>query len=123
MPENSLVVYLLLVFAAVFLLSQGMIIPVFGEGRKARQRLRERLADIEKASGSEALASLLRERYLRQLSPLERQLEALPGMESLSRMIEQSGNRTLAYRVVLLSILLAGVASMAAWVFTRMPLA
>jgi tight adherence protein B len=123
MPENSLLVYLGLVFAAVFLLSQGMIIPVFGDGRKARQRLRERLADIEKASGSEALASLLRERYLRQLSPIERQLEGLPGMEQLSRMIEQSGNRTLAYRVVLLSILLAGVAAGAAWTFSRMPAA
>jgi tight adherence protein B len=123
MPENSLLVYLGLVFAAVFLLSQGMIIPVFGEGSKARQRLRQRLADIDKVAGTEALASLLRERYLRQLSPLERSLEALPGMERLSRMIEQSGNRMLAYRLVFWSVVIAVIAAVTAWMITRIPAA
>jgi tight adherence protein B len=122
-PQGSIFVYLALVFFAVFLLSQGMIVPAFGEGRKARQRLRQRLADIEKSSGGEELASLLRERYLRGLSPLEREIEALPGMERLSHLIEQSGNRMLAYRLVLASIAIAVTAAIAAWVFTRMPVA
>jgi tight adherence protein B len=123
MPQNSLLIYLGLVFAAVFLLSQSMIVPAFGEGRKARRQLRKRVAEMDKAPSGESIASLLRERYLRKLSPLERRLEALPGMERLRRNIEQSGKRILAYRLVLMSVALGIGCAMAAWVFTRLPFA
>jgi tight adherence protein B len=111
------------VFAAVFLLSQGMIIPAFGDGRKARQLLRKRLADIDKVAHEDAISSLLRERYLRKLSPLERRLEALPGMEPLRAYIEQSGNRILAYRLVMVSVVMALGAAVTVWMFSRMPAA
>lgn len=123
MTDNGFLVYIALVFIAVVLLSQGLIVPVFGEGRKVRQRLKKRLADIEHAADQDNVASLLRERYLRKLSPLERRLEELPGMERLRQIIEQSGSRMLAYRLVLLSILLAIVAGYVAWLSTRMEIA
>lgn len=50
--------------------------------------------------------SLIRERYLKGLSPLERSLENLPYMERLAVMLEQAGLRIPAYRVVILSVAL-----------------
>ena len=56
-----------------------------------------------------------------ELSPLERALETLPGMERLARLIEQSGKTTPAYRVLLLSALLAVAGAFCAWTYTRTP--
>jgi tight adherence protein B len=122
MEGNNVLTYLVLIFAAVFFLSQGLIVPAFGDSSKARKRLKQRLAEIDRISG-EDIGSLLRERYLRKLSPLERQLESLPGVESLSRYIEQSGHNTLGYRLILLSAVLAVGGATFAWVSTRMPIA
>ena len=36
-----------LVFVAVALLSQGLIVPVFGESRQMRRKLQSRLGEIE----------------------------------------------------------------------------
>jgi tight adherence protein B len=66
---------------------------------------------------------LLREKYLRRLSPWERQLERLPAMEALGARIEQAGKKYLAYRVVLLSAVLAVVIAVIAWSVTRMAIA
>ncbi len=123
MPEDSVLIYVGLVFAAVFLLSQGMIVPAFGDTRQARKRLKKRVEEIEKASSEDSVASLLRERYLRKLSPLERQLEAIPALASLRRVIEQGGHQMLAYRFVLLAVAIGITAALVTWVFTRMPMA
>jgi tight adherence protein B len=123
MLDNNVLMYLGLVFAAVFLLSQGMIVPAFGDTRQARKRLKKRVEDIEKASSEESVASLLRERYLRKLSPWERRLEALPAMTSLRRAIEQGGHQILAYRLVVLAVMMGVLSAILAWVFTRMPIA
>ena len=108
-----------MVFITVFLLAQGLVVPVFGEGAKARKRLEQRLKDIESSSGQDEVTSLLRANYLRQLSPLARRLESLPGMERLARMIEQAGRGYMAHRVVMLSILLACIAALLAWSFSH----
>jgi len=123
MPDDNVLIYLGLVFAAVFLLSQGMIVPAFGDTRQARKRLKKRVEDIEKASSEESVASLLRERYLRKLSPWERRLEAIPAMISLRRVIEQGGHQILAYRLTLLAVVMGVLSAILAWVFTRMPIA
>ena len=123
MPEDSVLIYLGLVFLAVFLLSQGMIVPAFGDTRQARKRLKKRVEEIEKASSEESVASLLREKYLRKLAPWERQLEAMPSMAALRRRIEQSGNDILAYRLVILAIVLGSAFTLATWYFTRLPVA
>jgi len=105
------------VFAMVFLLSQAMIVPVFGESRKTRKRLRARLGEIERELGQSSFASLLREKYLRELSPLERTLESLPLMAGITDMLEQAGYTMLAHRLVLLGAG-AGIAGAAVtWAF------
>ncbi len=123
MPEDSVLIYVGLVFAAVFLLSQGMIVPAFGDTRQARKRLKKRVEEIEKASSEDSVASLLRERYLRKLSPLERQLEAIPALASLRHTIEQGGHKILAYRFVLRAVAIGITAALVTWTFTRIPLA
>ncbi|MGA1497712.1 MAG: type II secretion system F family protein [Steroidobacteraceae bacterium] len=111
--------FIALVFLAVFLLSQGMVIPVFGEGARVRRRLQDRLGDLGSVDEDGPRASILRQKYLRELSPLERVLETLPGMERLGVIIEQAGASYRAYRVLLLAVLLAVVGGFAAWVFSR----
>lgn len=107
MSEQEIYAFMALVFTAVFLLTQSLVLPVFGERRLMRRRINQRLNALGRIHGEGNLQSLLRQKYLRQLSPLERQLESLPGMERLSRLLDQAGLNWRAYRVVLLSLSLA----------------
>ena len=122
MTDQGIITFLVLVFIAVFLLAQGMIVPVFGENRKARKLLKQRLEEVDAANGEEGINTILRDKYLRNLSPLERRFESLPMLENLSKTIEQSGNAVLAYRLVSLSVVLAVAAAATTWFVTRMPL-
>jgi tight adherence protein B len=97
-------------------------VPVFGESAKTRKRLKKRIEDIEAAGDAEALSSLLRKKYLRNLSPIERSLESLPAMEGLAKRIEQAGQKILAYRLVLLSIVLGVGGLIASYLYFRMPI-
>ena len=117
--SDGMIFFIGLIFVAVFFLVQGLAIPVFGESAQARKRLKKKLGDIESANDEEAYSSLLREKYLRKLAPWERYLEKLPRMEALAAFIEQSGSKHLAYRVVLLSIVLAAVAAFFTWSLLR----
>lgn len=118
MVEDGILIFVVLVFAAVFLLAQGMAVPVFGENRQLAKRLKHRLSQLE-TTQEDSITSLLRERSLKHLSPLERRLEMLPWMETLSAHIAQSGNRMPAYRLVLVALALAAVGGMLAWQFSR----
>ena len=117
--SDGVIIFVSLVFVAVLLLSQGLIVPVFGESRQMRKKLQARLHEIEAESEGESFSSLLRQKYLRDLSPLERQLEDLPAMQYLARVIAQGGHKFLAYRVFLLSLVLALAAAIVGWVMTR----
>jgi tight adherence protein B len=116
---DGVMIFIGMIFVAVALLSQGLIVPVFGESRQMRKKLESRLSEIEEESSEESFSSLLRQKYLRQLSPLERQLEDLPSMRHLAQIIAQGGHKFLAYRVVLLSVIIAVGAAVLAWVMTR----
>jgi len=114
-------IFIMLVFATVVLLMQGLVVPVFGESAKTRKRLKKRIAEIETAGEEESMSSLLREKYLRRLSPLERRVESLPAMESVANRIEQAGHKILAYRLVLLSLAIGVTASIVSWTYFRTP--
>lgn len=98
-----------MVFIAVFLLMQSFLVPTFGENRQARKRLKKRLRAISLEAQQNGGASLIQSKYLRQLSPLERALERLPGMSRVHQLVEQAGQETPAYRVVLYSVCLGGI--------------
>ncbi len=116
-------IFIVMVFVTVVLLMQGLVVPVFGESAKVRKRLKKRIADIEAVGDAEAFSSLLREKYLRRLSPLERRLESFAAMESLARQIEQAGHKILAYRLVLISVAIGVTVLLASWSYFRMPVA
>jgi tight adherence protein B len=117
--SNQLWIFIGTVFVTVVLLSQAMIVPVFGESRKTRKKLKARLGELEREIGQSSFASLLREKYLRELPPWERALEQLPFMETLTDMIEQAGHSYLAHRLVLLEGALAVAGGSGAWVITH----
>ncbi|RON11285.1 secretion system protein [Pseudomonas brassicacearum] len=99
-----ILIFLGMVFIAVFLLSQGVVVPVFGEAGKMRKRIRGRLHVLERANNLPNMQTVLRQKYLTRLSPLEARLEQLPFMASLTQLIEQSGHEYRAYRVLFLGI-------------------
>ncbi|WP_260963298.1 type II secretion system F family protein [Pseudomonas citri] len=109
-PGEFILIFLGMVFIAVFLLSQGVVVPVFGEAGKMRKRIRGRLHVLEKANHLPNMQTVLRQKYLTRLSPLEARLEQLPFMASLTQLIEQSGHEYRAYRVVVLGLVM-GVAA------------
>jgi tight adherence protein B len=119
--STGLMVFLAMVFVAVFLLAQGLIVPVFGESARTRRLLQQRLRKIQAEGDMQELQSLLREKYLNQLSPMERRLESLPAMERLAQLIDQAGHSILAHRVVMLAMLFAAIAAVGAWGFSRLP--
>lgn len=93
--------FLVMVFIVVLLLSQSFVTPLMGAGAKARRRLRSRIQGLK--SDPEALerTSLLRERYLRKLSPTARFFESLPALEPWRKLIEQAGKEYLVYHFML----------------------
>ena len=109
-PGEFILMFLGMVFIAVFLLSQGVVVPVFGEAGKMRKRIRGRLHVLEKANNQPNMQTVLRQKYLTRLSPLEAMLEQLPFMANLTQLIEQSGHEYRAYRVLLLGLFLGACA-------------
>ncbi|AYC32623.1 secretion system protein [Pseudomonas cavernae] len=115
LPSEYILAFLGMVFVAVFLLSQGVVVPVFGEAGKTRKRIRARLSVLEHAAQLPNMQTVLRQKYLTRLSPLEASLEQWPLMEALATMIEQAGHEYRAYRVLMLSLALALWAGVGLW--------
>lgn len=99
------VIFLGMVFIAVFLLMQSFMVPAFGENRQARKRLKQRLRAV--ADSPERRERLEAMRGAVERSALAQAIESLPGMQHLEQLIEQSGREVRPYRVVLLALALA----------------
>jgi tight adherence protein B len=119
MDKDTLLIFLALVFGAVFLLTQSIVVPTFGTGRQESRRLKQRLGIVADEYQAERQISLVREKYFKKLSPLEKGLESLPVMKRLETFIERSGHGFPAYRLVLLSLLLGLVGGGLAWILSR----
>lgn len=98
--RDPVVLFIVLVFVAMFLLMQGVAGTAFSTSGRMRRRMRRRIAELVAAPGTEP-PSLLRQRYLEHLTPLGRRLESLPGMPALRRVVEQAGFDQPAHRLVL----------------------
>ncbi len=113
-------VYSWLIPVLVFLAVVMFVLLILGmSSGHNEKKLRERMRRINQKDKKELPQSLLREQYLRKLTPLERLLESLPGMEHVEKLCEQSGHHIPAYRVVMLSIVLAILAALMLLVFGR----
>jgi tight adherence protein B len=111
-------IFLALLGGAVFLLSQVLIVPAFGNDARTRKLLRRKMAEIDSVDAQREVASLLRQKYLRELSPFARRLEDSPHMESLGQVVEQSGVGILAHQLLALAVLLAAGGAVLGMVIT-----
>lgn len=112
-------IFVAMVFAAVFLLSQGLVTPVFGESRSARKRLRHRMNGLVSTPETEQRLSLLRQQYLRELKPFEKWLESLAVLQPLTTLIAQSGYAVPAYRIVAIAMGMAVAAGGGGYTLTK----
>ena len=96
------IAFIALIFIAIFLFAQGLMVPAVGESAWTRRRLRRRLSTLERDTAADQ--SLLRNRYLGNLSPLERQLESWPGMARLRQLVEQAGLDLPGHRIALFAV-------------------
>lgn len=119
MDKNTLLIFLGLIFGAVFLLTQSIIVPTFGTGRQESRRLKQRLGILTDEYQTELQISLVREKYFKRLSPLEKWFESLPAMKRLETFIERAGHRFPAYRLVLCSLLLGLFGGWLAWMLSH----
>jgi tight adherence protein B len=97
-------IFLVMIFIVVLLLSQAFVTPVMGSNATARRRLRGRIRELSIEGDSKEHMSLVRQKYLRKLSPTARRFESLPALEPLRTLIEQAGKEYLAYHVVLAAL-------------------
>lgn len=106
------VIFVGMIFIAVFLLVQSFMVPAFGENRQARKRLQKRLRTVaDTPEQRERLERLKSQRY-RERSALERAVSSIPGMARLERLIEQAGRETPAYRLVLIGLALTVISGL-----------
>jgi tight adherence protein B len=117
MDQSTLVIFLILVSGAVFILSQLILVPSFGTKSVESRRIKERLKSVTEA-GLSGEHSLVRQKYLRELSFWERMLESLPGAETIEDLLEQAGKDYHASRIILAIIAFTIMAGIAAFYFT-----
>jgi tight adherence protein B len=117
MDKNTLVIFLILVAGSVFILSQLILVPSFGTRSVESRKIRERLKKVTEV-GNRGEFSLVREKYLKELSPFARFLETLPGTEAIDDLIQQSGKQYPAYVIILSTALLAILSAAITWYFT-----
>jgi tight adherence protein B len=103
-------IFIAMVFVIGFLMAQSFVRPLMGSSRGARRKLRERIRNLSADTDAGRHVSLVRQRYLKDLSPLEARLLGLPGMDALQTLIDQAGSSQLPHRLVL-SSLVFGVAA------------
>lgn len=98
-------IFIGMVFVAVVLLLTSVIVPTVGSEAQTSRRMRDRLNRVLQSTDEES-ASILRDRYLGGMSPLERLFSRLPGMQNLRLLIMQAGLKMPAYMLVLNSLFL-----------------
>jgi tight adherence protein B len=118
MDKTTLIVFLILVAGAVFLLSQLILVPSFGTKSVESRKIKQRLHKVTQASNSGEY-SLVRQKYLRELSTLEQFLQAIPGSDAIDDLIEQAGKSYPSYRIIFAMLGLALLAGGGAWYFTE----
>ncbi|MGZ8163663.1 MAG: type II secretion system F family protein [Methylobacter sp.] len=114
MSSDMMMLFVGLVFTTVFLASQILVLPTLGTSRADSLKLKQRLEGIIQAHG-DSEASIIKEKYLNQLGPIERSLERFPGIPRLKVLLEQAGNQQIAYRFALYALFLSGGVATIVW--------
>jgi tight adherence protein B len=112
MSDQSL--FIAMVFLVGFLMTQAFVSPLMGSSARARRRLRDRVRDLSSDADAQQHLSLVREKYLRDLSPLERKLLVVPGVEHLQALLDQAGSSRTPTRVLATCLGAAAATALAA---------
>lgn len=97
--EQTMEIYLLVVFVAVVVISQTVLVSLGGTRASNTKILRQRMREI--AAGQQTAAiSLMRQNYLQSLGPFERWLESSSLAEALRDRLEMAGLKWKAYRTL-----------------------
>lgn len=118
---DMMMLFVGLVFATVFMASQLLVLPTLGTSRADSIKLKQRLEGILQAHG-DSEASIIKEKYLNQLGPIERRVERFPGIPRLKALLEQAGSQQIAYRFALFTLLLSGAIAGLVWLYLHHPL-
>lgn len=102
-----------MVFAVVFILAQGFVLPAFGENRKAQKRLRRRLREFARERNENQ--SILRRRYAEETGLAGRVLRLIPGGHSLALLLERAGGKWTPGAFLAASIGCAGLGALIGW--------
>jgi tight adherence protein B len=108
-------VFMVLVFGAVFLVGQVLTVPAFGTSQSEIKRLKQRLATLDEEDIAEVPVSMLRERFRRKASGLEKSLRWIPGIEHLAERFNQHHGSDLGYAYIFASFVLALLGAIAGW--------
>lgn len=118
MTTSESLIFAGMVFIAILLLATAMIVPTAGTAAQASRKMRSRMRQHLQLQDP-GTASLIRDQYLSRLSPLERVIEEVVFFQSLSRLIEQSGDRSSVARVLLKCLVVGLVATVTVFLFSR----
>lgn len=118
MTSEMAMLFVGLVFMTVFVASQLLVLPTMGTSRADSLKLKQRLENILLEHGS-LETSIVKEKYLNRLGPVERKLEQLPCMPALKTLLEQAGKQQIAYRFASAMLFGAGAAALAVWLYSH----
>ena len=118
MDMNIIGVIVGIVFVAVFLASEILVLSAMGTRQIDRKKLKKRSLDILLAHGDEGV-SIVKQHYFDRLGGLEKWFESLFFIKEFKKLLEQAGKKQMAYRVALIIVLIMLGAGLIAWVYTR----
>ena len=105
---NSISFIVFLIAIAGFLVIRLILVPVIGNNEKDAKKIRSRLLSLGELTHQPEY-SLVRQKYLRHLSPAEVWLESLPIVKPIDDLIEQTGTYYPAYRVIIMMAALGSI--------------
>ncbi|MBY6196603.1 type II secretion system F family protein [Vibrio hangzhouensis] len=99
--------FFILLFVAVFLISQALIVPAAGQKAKHKE-LTKRLNETKGQLDTESI-NLLNEHYKKSLSPLDKKLVIIPYFANLKKMVELAGIKTSLGDIIIRTLLACSV--------------
>lgn len=115
---NPQLIFLLLVFAAVVLLSQTLFVSVYSPQRADTKQLKKHLVSLALKDKSIETNLLLNNR-VKKLPPFTRWLESLSWISDLTYKMEISGSKLLGHQYLLIALISSIVIGMGIWFFSN----
>ncbi|CAM3861625.1 Bacterial type II secretion system protein F domain protein [Vibrio aerogenes CECT 7868] len=115
--NDDITLFLILLFFAVMFISQALLLPAAGSKAKHKQltkRLKETQSNLDEES-----RSLLREYYMRSLTPMDRRLVRFTFFESMKKNLELSGLYWTLSRTISVTLAISVFASMFALLLSQ----